>query len=406
MVLQKYRLPIALISFLAMCIGLLYSKAFISNGVILISLSGLIISSYKSNFKKLLEHKMLLAWMFLFFIHVLSGVNSTNMKAYGFDVNMKLPLLLLPFALLSLPKLRDAKLWRHRLLIFFGVLISMSTFPSLYEFIADHEEVVRKYSVGKVLDTPINHIRYSLLISFSIIALLYEFYKTRKNKWSLIVVAFLLVYLHILAVRSGLLAFYLTLTVALIIELIKAKNYKLFIGGIIISMALLFGVTKFMPTLVQKINYTLYDFQRFQNGAEDLVNYSDAKRLVSYKIGWEVFQSNKLIGVGIGDMQDEIDVLYEQYYPSFEQNQRLKPHNQFLRYFVGMGVFGGILFILIAFLPFFLIKKNTLFHLFNVIMIISFLMEGTIDTQLGLSIYITFNCFFYFFHMQKMNHEG
>lgn len=46
---------------------------------------------------------------------------------------------------------------------------------------------------------------------------------------------------------------------------------------------------------------------------------SDSRRILSDKIGIELIQKNKLFGVGLGDIQDEMNVIYQQRFPQFRR---------------------------------------------------------------------------------------
>ena len=72
MLIGKNRASLNLSFLIIVFIGLLYSKALISIGMILIGLIGLIIPNYKTTLFKLKQHPLLIAWMLIFVVHLLA----------------------------------------------------------------------------------------------------------------------------------------------------------------------------------------------------------------------------------------------------------------------------------------------------------------------------------------------
>ena len=401
MLIGKNRASLNLSFLIIVFIGLLYSKALISIGMILIGLIGLIIPNYKTTLFKLKKHPLLIAWMLIFVIHLFSGFNSTDTVIWLGKLKMKLPFLLLPFALVSIPEVEQGEKRLKRIVLLFSAVLIASSIPIWLELFSSYEQVIIKYSQGKVLTTPINHIRYSILIVVLLYLNLYQWTRV-KAKVFLFISIYLFALLHVLAVRSGLMCFYITALCWIVFEVRQNRNWKLLVIGSSLLVLSIASISYFLPTISKKVEYSLYDAQSYLKGAKDVDVYSDAKRIVSYKIGWQTFKEHFWFGTGIGDLQSVIEQTYIDQYPGFAPEQRIMPHNQFLRYLTAFGIFGGLLFIAIAFLPFFAVKNDLPLYLFNIIMICSFMIEGTIENKIGLSLFIMFNAMLYYFHRLKL----
>jgi len=387
-----------------MLFGLLYSRAMISIGVMVIGLNGIIHPNYKLLIQKLFKQPLLQLWMLVWFIHLLSGFNSENTQIWLAKVMMKLPFLLLPFATLSIDHKKLKGHWLANILLCFTVLLCISTWPSCLELIYNFEEVLFKYSQGKVLPTPINHIRYSILIAFMCLVQFYYYSKSRQLI-NLILSAYLFVFIHLLAVRSGLFCLYGAMVFLLFWYSIEHKKWRLLLLGTF-SLALIGTIViKTVPTLNQKVNYMLWDIEQ-RNNKMHQANYSDSKRLISYELGFKVWKENFFWGTGIGDLKAQMQDKYLTDYPSFEVENMLMPHNQFMRYAAAFGVLGGLAFIFISIYPFFLRRVSYLIVLFNVIMILSFLIEGTLENQIGMNMFMVFNIMLYVMYRNKMNCES
>lgn len=119
------------------------------------------------------------------------------------------------------------------------------------------------------------------------------------------------------------------------------------------------------------------------------------ERLEYWKVATSIFSDNILLGVGIGDVQDQFDAYYLKMNTPLMEENRHRAHNMFLTIALTFGLPGIFLFLFLHFkmVLFNIQNKEILGILFLTIAIISFLMEDTLETQTG----ITFYAFFYGF---------
>ena len=96
-------------------------------------------------------------------------------------------------------------------------------------------------------------------------------------------------------------------------------------------------------------------------------------------------------GVGIGDVRKETDAYFKRHYPGFSQ-LHLLPHNQFLFVFAGAGLFGFLYFLLMSVVPMVYRDSASISFLvaFHIMILTSYMVEHTIETQIGTALYITF----------------
>lgn len=122
-------------------------------------------------------------------------------------------------------------------------------------------------------------------------------------------------------------------------------------------------------------------------------HYSLSARYYSYKVSWELVQENKLTGVGIANLNREVRKQYIRNYEVIHKKMQKLPHNQFLWYLAAFGVIGFSIFMVAFYYPLFYrlnFKKDYFFFVQYVIVSLSFLIEGTLETQLG----VTYSIFF------------
>jgi len=351
----------------------------------------------KSDFRdRFLQNKGLLLFTLVFWIHVLSYfyTDTENMSYLWSRIQMKIPFLLLPLAITLLPKLSRKQY--YFLMYWFFIVTTVTAILCTINYIIHFDEMQLRYLRSKTMPVPVNHVRYSLMIAFAMMvgAILYikKFVLIKSWERNLIlgISIFLFLFLHLLSVRSGMLAFYLSLGLGVLIYMIKKRKYGLGIG--FISALILLPIVCYytLPSFEAKVINTSTDISKLGD-EESANNHSLTGRIFSYKVGWAVFESNPIIGTGAGNILAEVKKEYARSYPSI--TNILQPHNQYLRYMVAFGSIGFLVF-LISFYYVFFYKRNIYLDAFLILQLItvstSFLFEGTIETQLGVNYVLIF----------------
>ena len=102
-----------------------------------------------------------------------------------------------------------------------------------------------------------------------------------------------------------------------------------------------------------------------------------------------IIENNFFIGVGTGDIQDEFDKYYREDQSELQPQYRVRTHNQYLTFFITLGVFGFIWFLYATIYP--LVKfhrVNFILAIAQFILLLSFLTEDTLETQPGVTLYV------------------
>ena len=120
--------------------------------------------------------------------------------------------------------------------------------------------------------------------------------------------------------------------------------------------------------------------------------HSILERIEYWKNASAIIKNNWLFGVGTGDVNDEIQSMYEQRHSPLNKDRRLRAHNSYLTFWTAFGVLGLIYFIAmqLEFFRFQWRKKNILGVFFIAIAGITFLFEDTLETQMGISYFSFF----------------
>lgn len=147
-----------------------------------------------------------------------------------------------------------------------------------------------------------------------------------------------------------------------------------------------------MNAFDQRIQSTIWEFDNYNRG-RDYNGHSIIMRWVYWKTAFKIFKENKIFGVGTGDVQDAFNQQYEKENSILTEKFRLRAHNQIITVFVTFGIFGGLLFLVFLFYPFITLNlKNYFLYLaFFLVMFISMFTEDTLDTQVGITLFVFFN---------------
>jgi O-antigen ligase len=239
---------------------------------------------------------------------------------------------------------------------------------------------------------PIDHIRFSLLSALACVAGFYLWWQRfeQKLRWLWLFCALiLLASLHILAVRSGLLAVYLCFFAASLRQIFIQKSYKTGLGILFLIIIMPIFALRISSSLQVKYTYAWWEMIQFSQTG-NIGQYSDAGRLASIYVGLKIGNENPLIGVGFGDVGHKTTYYYAKYFTNAER--QLLPHNEWAYRYAGGGILGLLALAIAVFVPLFYERRYTdfLFLMFNIVVFSSFLTESTLSTALGVALFSFF----------------
>ncbi len=381
-------------SFIAICcmslmlIGFMAGRALLSLGMFFFFLNTF--STFKKNEVK--NNKYWLWGLVWVAIYALSYFWSFD-KGYWLErVQVKYALIIFPFSFLFHKKLKINHL---ELFTYILTLCSLlGCFYSLYFYIVQFDQVIHNIYYAKVLITPAykDHIRYSIFIACVVIWLFY-YYKNALHDWFKkcipFLIVFFIIYLHILAVRSGLMVLYLFILL-FFLRTLFLKNWKISVALLACSVLVIYLAFQNIASLQAKKKYFLQTLEAYNKNNAD-VNYSDIGRIVSYKLALKSIKEHPIIGVGAGGVREEMKQQYLKNYPNINAKQMIVPHNQVLEVLLATGVFGTIPFLIWLFYPLTFVKKNRDgFYLFAtwLVLFCCLMVEAMLEIQMGLFVYL------------------
>lgn len=144
-----------------------------------------------------------------------------------------------------------------------------------------------------------------------------------------------------------------------------------------------------------RMHKIIWEFDAYKTG-RDINGHSVLMRWEYLKVTLHLIKNNFWWGIGTGDIKDAYQTYYQENQSRLQEQYRRRGHNQYLTYFVTLGVLGGVWFLFALFYPFFRLKlyKNYVYLAFFTIICISMLTEDTLENQVGIYFFVFFNSLF------------
>lgn len=353
--------------------------------------------AFKLSLRRLWEKPVYLLFTLLLLVPALSYFWSADSVYWAERTRVRIPFFVLPWAFANLPGLSEGQ-YRFVLNVLVGVLAAVCIGVGI-NFALHADEILFGLSEGRPIPVPRHHIRFNLMLATGIIAggwLWAEYLPDRPN-WLRrtlgVLVILLFVFIHILSVRSGLAALYAALVFTVVRYIWRSRQWLTGLTALVLLIALPLLALRTVPSLQQRISYMQYDWQHYR--ANEGESYSDSERWISLKTGWMMWLDKPLLGVGAGDLPRETERLIAQYFPKYLETPKL-PHNQFLYILAGTGLLGLLLSLVAFYAPlcYDRYRRYYLFMAFQVMVFVSFLVEYTIETAMGVAWYLFYTLWF------------
>ncbi|MFH0896397.1 MAG: O-antigen ligase family protein [Bacteroidota bacterium] len=335
-------------------------------------------------------------WLIITFyiLHLFGMLNTSNTESGFFDLQIKLPLLLLPF-ILSAPNEFVKKKSNFVVYAFIigNLIASVYCLHQAYHVATKYVEkgswITWDYMQYDFLSVLLHPSYFSLYIFLCLCFIVHFLFRTKTNIFQKIVLGivglFFIAMTYLLSSRAGTISF--VFAAFIFILSIRGRSVKI--------LVLKFGLivlTVFLITYVVKNNYRFNFISQLMNASnfkEDLKTTN--LRVPIWYSSTNVIKRNFIAGVGIGDVHQELNEEYINncYDVAFKAN--LNAHNQFLESMIAIGFFGGVILILIFYgiFKFALRKKNKILFYLTITVFINFLFESMLNLQIGV-IFISF----------------
>jgi O-antigen ligase len=379
---------LALLSYLLSIFFYEHTKAWMSISMFVLLILPFIVVGGKSTLHQFVSNYYFPALSFCAIYLLFYYFNSANHSYFWNRIVMRGPLLALPLVAAGMCGVLSQNVYRLLLKVFV-VMCLAGSFYSLFYYITDYASVTDNYLKAQVMPTIINHVRFSIMVAMACYVAYYlvtrkHYFLSSTERWIWIgVLVYLILFLHLYSVRSGLIALYSVVLVELFLNVKGKLGWRR--GAVILTASTLFLTTAiyFIPTLHNKWKNTIEDIQVYTH--KKYANHNSlTTRFISYEAAVVIFKDNPLLGCGLGDVKDKTDIYFKEHYPEVETP--ILPHNQFMFMLAATGLVGFILFVLLFYSPllFAANRKNSILVIHYVILTVSFMTEPMLETQLGM----------------------
>ncbi|MCS7084822.1 MAG: O-antigen ligase family protein, partial [Bacteroidia bacterium] len=195
--------------------------------------------------------------------------------------------------------------------------------------------------------------------------------------------------LHVLALRTGLMALYGGALAAAALYARRRGAWRKFVLGVVGAFAALALSSAFVPSLNNRLKNTVEDLRAFAGG-EDVTHRSLSKRLLVWGFAVQIWREHPLCGVGPGNVKAAILARYDRSRYRVESSERIADaHNQFLEAGAGLGALGFLTLLIIFAWPLARpLEATTLF--FTTAIVLGAVGESFLERQTGVSFSILF----------------
>lgn len=229
-----------------------------------------------------------------------------------------------------------------------GLIITWISLASILLYFLNKEfyDIMVSESKPLPLFSKVYHIEFSLLLSLTALSILYFGIKNRSQlngQIQLVLALILIISLHILSARTGLLAFYAGLGILLLSNLKSINTKTKVLTGT--SALLLFAMLTQVPSLKNRIQNTTEDLNTVINGT-DVNNKSFGQRWVAWSASVNSIKKEPWKGYGIKNVKETIDANYlPKHQTVIDEMNKVMPHNVYLESSVQSGVLAGLYYL-------------------------------------------------------------
>lgn len=383
-----------------MFVGMVFSRALLSFCMFALFATSLYGPFLKENFKRWSGHPF--SWCSLAFwvSYLVSGMWSEDKSTWLASVINKVPFAIMPFAVLAVPF--HITRYRRAFIGFVYALLASIVVYSLIRYGFNRQFYLEGYHMSVSLPTTKynDHIRFSLSLVMAIVMGAYLIVerdaRPMKKIWKSVLVVcsmLFLVYLHMLAAKTGIVCFYLLAIVYSVVRLARYNKVLAFVFAMLWA-GLPFLAYRLVPTFRTKVDYVGYEIHSVRHSGHFDYTLSDAGRMITYYIGYDYIKKHPLLGSGAGDLMREMRKGYEGHYPDVPTEQQYGPTNQFMYTAMAIGIPLSLALLAMVSSSFFLKSPHRIYLVMtSLAMSLSLMVEAMLELQFGVFVYLFFILF-------------
>jgi len=346
-------------------------------------------------------------WLLAFFIYTLiSALFSSNKNEAGFSIEIKMSFLLFPFLFFCFK-------WPIQIIkrclvsfvsgCFFACLVLIVR--ASYYAATGHPEYFFYTQFSVFIHA--SYFAMYLILTIALVVLLYPtWFRSQKNvtyTFYLFIFSFMTT-IFLCSSKLGILSFFIAMPLILFYKFRVFLNVKK-VSVLIIGICILgFFSFKLLPEAFNRLS----SLTTISSSVIDKTSSeSTAVRILIWEQCVHIIRSNFWFGTSVGDANDALYAAYELNGLTGALDHKLNAHNQYFQTFIGMGIVGFLILIMITFgyLLKGIIKKHFLLFLFSLLIVLNFFVESMLQTSAGVLFFVFFFCLFNLVNEEELLHE-
>jgi len=374
-------------------IGLLAARALVALSPLVALLAAAMNPDWRTELGRWWRNPAVLFLGLLYAVLLASGLYTTEWTVWRHEIFRQLPLLGVPLAFALAVPLSG----HQRFLIGCSFVLGTAFLgtDTLVRYLLTAREVREMFNTGQNIQTitGVFHIHFSVMLALAFyfgILLRRSPYATRRWQWLLLIAATLIVIiLHVLAYRTGLLVFYSTLLLDGVLLILAQRKFLWGLAVLATFVALPWIAYNTLEPVRARLNGTYYDLEQFRLD-RDINDFSLSKRLAAWETAQTIITQHPLFGVGLADA--EVAMMEQYHWRDFglRPANRVMVHNQYLHYLLGGGIVGLFVWLLVLLGPLAQprVRRNPYVIHFLLILGVAMFVDSLLQLQIGFNLFV------------------
>jgi hypothetical protein len=357
-------------------------------------------NTLKEKFRRLIENKVAVLTLSIYLIHLIGLLYTENFKYASLDLEIKLPLFIIPFVIFAEKKLSFENLNYVFKFYTIGNLLALLfcvVFAIIRLYLTKSPTVLFYNELSRFMHPSY----FSLYIGFNCVLIFNKIANLNKEEQkyksqllqNLAIATFFIVGILILSSKAGILLSGITLVFFAIKELLNKKVIlTIFLSCVILILFEIISIFKNDIVALSRFEDAQKELSSKTNTASGTTG-SSGSRLMIWKSGKTVLVKNLAFGVGTGDIRDELIKEYKKVNFLHGVENENNCHNQYLQFFIIFGIGGGLLFLVSLVYPTYISFKhsNTIYLYFIFLIATNMLVESMLESKAGVEFFALFN---------------
>ncbi len=360
----------------------------------------------KQGFKTIFNSKWFYALLVFFLIHALGYLFSEDKSDALNAIEIKLGFLAFPILIFS-SQFNDIKIKKIVISFVSGCILSavICFFRAFYLYFFENVNAFF-YSDFNYFLHPSYFAMY-LVFAQLIVMLFYPKWLAHLSQLNIklgFMSIIILTSIFLCSSKMGLITAFLLLPLTFCVILYN-KGYKKVIMSLVIGLFVSIAAAyKIFPTPFERIKIA-FKVTTSVEKIDKTDAESTAVRILIWQESVKLIKDNFWLGTTAGDANDKLIEAYKKDGLTGALIKKLNAHNQFLQTFIGTGIIGFLLLLLITIgtLIYGFVKKNYILVLFSILIFFNFLVESMLQAQAGFIFFVFFLCLLLKYNLNQLS---